>query len=96
MDISSLLNPIYQENPAKCPTCDKIFSNRHARERHEATVHVSALLCPYCNRKVKYRGRPDLLKQHLIRCTKYVPTVTDAALWEKEVRELYNTIMSKK
>ena len=95
MDIPQLLNPIFNNNPAKCPTCDKIFSNRHARERHESTVHVKALNCPYCARKVKFKGRPDLLKQHLIRCAKYIPSVKDANLWEKEVRELYESVMFK-
>ena len=95
MDITQLLNPVFKDFSSKCSICNKIFSNRHARERHELTVHAKALNCPFCSKQVKYKGRPDLLRQHLIRCTKYIPIAKDSVLWEKEIRDLYDSLMVK-
>ena len=74
MDIQFLLNDPNTDKSNKtfirpaCHLCTKTFHNHHARKRHISTVHTSAMTCPYCSKSLKIAGRPDLLKQHLVRC----------------------------
>eukprot|EP00835_Amoeboradix_gromovi_P003237 NODE_205_length_14851_cov_0.317584.p10 type:complete len:121 gc:universal NODE_205_length_14851_cov_0.317584:12869-13231(+) len=51
-----------------CPICKTAFVSKGSASRHYFCVHSAALKCPFCPRKIKYLGRMDLLKQHLIRC----------------------------
>eukprot|EP00834_Sanchytrium_tribonematis_P004348 NODE_208_length_12861_cov_0.800972.p10 type:complete len:122 gc:universal NODE_208_length_12861_cov_0.800972:993-1358(+) len=73
---SSILDDISlyttNNNPErKCPHCDKVFKNIHAKKKHETSVHGPKLPCEYCGKMLKVYGRHDLMKQHLDRCKKY-------------------------
>ena len=67
MDIKLLLNQESCNGP-QCRLCKKTFHNDHAKKRHIQTVHTAAIRCLYCSKSLKIAGRPDLLKQHLVRC----------------------------
>ena len=55
-----------------CPICKKQLADKSSCQRHIKLVHSPPVPCHYCKRKIKYKGRIDLLRQHLVRCEEFI------------------------
>ena len=70
-----------------CPLCDRNFVSKGSASRHFYCVHSAPLRCPCCSKKVKYLGRMDLLKQHLIRCQ------AGKTINQQDLKSIYSTAL---
>eukprot|EP00835_Amoeboradix_gromovi_P002336 NODE_130_length_18488_cov_0.389961.p13 type:complete len:117 gc:universal NODE_130_length_18488_cov_0.389961:12977-12627(-) len=73
MHINLLLNPIIAHN---CQVCDKPFKTRESLYKHLRGVHTAKDPCPYCQRVLKFRTRPDNFRKHLLKCQPFLDQIS--------------------
>ena len=74
-----------------CPICKKQLADKSSCQRHIKLVHSPPLPCLYCKRKIKYKGRIDLLRQHLVRCDEFISHCKQLSnLGEGDLEEIIN------
>eukprot|EP00834_Sanchytrium_tribonematis_P000138 NODE_3_length_80033_cov_0.932970.p54 type:complete len:169 gc:universal NODE_3_length_80033_cov_0.932970:68655-69161(+) len=56
----------------ECPICAKCFCDQSTALRHLKHVHAPPIKCDYCLKSIKVGGRPDVLRNHLLRCPQFV------------------------
>ena len=86
MELAAILDDVtvlYQRlsnNKAKisvgiCPQCGRQFCDSSTALRHLKHVHARPVPCKYCTKPLKIIGRPEVIKNHYIRCHKFLSTI---------------------
>eukprot|EP00835_Amoeboradix_gromovi_P005614 NODE_544_length_6876_cov_0.251439.p6 type:complete len:109 gc:universal NODE_544_length_6876_cov_0.251439:475-801(+) len=81
MNVKDLLNPYWnnksayqkqskkgQRSASSCQVCKKEFHDASTALRHYKHVHTKPSNCPYCDKSLRLYGRPDVLKNHYMKC----------------------------
>ena len=97
MDLNKILNaepPISKYellSKGICPICKKQLADKSSCQRHIKLVHSPPLPCLFCKRKIKFKGRIDLLRQHLVRCDEFISHCKQlSSVGEGELEEIVN------
>eukprot|EP00835_Amoeboradix_gromovi_P005691 NODE_562_length_6642_cov_0.053798.p5 type:complete len:130 gc:universal NODE_562_length_6642_cov_0.053798:422-811(+) len=97
MDLHKILNAVPTISKYEllsqgiCPICKKQLADKSSCQRHIKLVHSPPLPCFYCKRKIKFKGRIDLLRQHLIRCDDFISNCKQlSAMGEGEFEDIIN------
>eukprot|EP00834_Sanchytrium_tribonematis_P005451 NODE_329_length_9526_cov_0.701708.p10 type:complete len:114 gc:universal NODE_329_length_9526_cov_0.701708:2373-2032(-) len=73
-DASVLISPVDAKSLISggiCPVCNRRFCDSSTALRHLKHVHANPVPCKYCLKPLKYIGRPAVIKNHYIRCSKF-------------------------
>ncbi len=78
----------------ECPMCLKVFCDQSTALRHLKHVHAPPHPCDYCHKNIKIGGRPDVLRNHLVRCPNFVRLHPQTAYYDSKVeaRKIYDRV----
>ena len=78
----------------QCPVCLKTFCDQSTALRHLKHVHAPPYPCDYCQKLIKIGGRPDVLRNHLVRCPNFIKEHPLNAFDHARVcaKEIYNRV----
>eukprot|EP00835_Amoeboradix_gromovi_P005613 NODE_544_length_6876_cov_0.251439.p5 type:complete len:117 gc:universal NODE_544_length_6876_cov_0.251439:1780-1430(-) len=62
-----------------CPQCHRQFCDSSTALRHLKHVHARPVPCKYCSKLLKIIGRPEVIKNHYIRCHKFLSTIVQGS-----------------
>ena len=70
----------------KCPECFKTFCDQSTALRHLKHVHAPPFPCDYCQKNIKIGGRPDVLRNHLLRCPSFIKLFAEDAFEQARIQ----------
>ena len=77
----------------RCPKCAKTFFDHSTALRHLKHLHSPIHACEFCKKGIKAYGRPDVLRNHLLKCGEFMKRYPENTLMH--VRECANEIYEK-
>eukprot|EP00834_Sanchytrium_tribonematis_P000461 NODE_8_length_66115_cov_0.981823.p46 type:complete len:148 gc:universal NODE_8_length_66115_cov_0.981823:18675-18232(-) len=67
--------PLNRVKNGICPICERKFKDNSTALRHFKNTHCCPTNCPFsCSKKLRLFGRPDILRNHLMKCMAYRAT----------------------